>query len=100
MNDLSKSNHGDCTASLIPASIEQICSSPGRLSHWFDHNLHGLSPIFPRLLLAYEFGEAGLEKLHGDNWFSDLSFLLRSAYYPPTLAGPWRLTWKSSPRLR
>ena len=25
-------------------------------------------------MLAYEFGEAGLEKLHGDNWFADLSF--------------------------
>lgn len=74
MNDLAKSNHGDCTACLIPASIELICSSPGRLSRWFDHKLHGLAPIFPRLLLAYEFGEAGLEKLHGENWFADLSF--------------------------
>ena len=27
-----------------------------------------------RLLLAYEFGEAGLEKLHGENWFADLKF--------------------------
>ncbi len=74
MNDLAKSAQNTCTACLIPASIEQICSSPGRLSRWFDHNLHGLAPIFPRLLLAYEFGEAGLEKLHGDNWFADLSF--------------------------
>jgi putative oxidoreductase len=26
------------------------------------------------VLLAYEFGEAGLEKLRGDNWFADLTF--------------------------
>lgn len=25
-----------------------------------------------RLLLAYEFGMAGLEKWHGDNWFADI----------------------------
>ena len=27
-----------------------------------------------RLLLAWEFGESGFEKLHGTNWFADLSF--------------------------
>jgi putative oxidoreductase len=47
---------------------------PGQFSRWFDRNAHDLAPIFPRLLLAYELGEAGLEKLHGDNWFADLSF--------------------------
>ena len=25
-----------------------------------------------RLLLAWEFGEAGFEKLHGSNWFADI----------------------------
>jgi putative oxidoreductase len=29
-----------------------------------------LAPLALRLLLAYEFGEAGLEKLHGENWFA------------------------------
>ena len=74
MNDLTKSGHGDCIACLIPSCIEQICTMPGKLSQWFDRNLHGLAPLFLRLLIAYEFGEAGLEKLHGDNWFADLSF--------------------------
>jgi putative oxidoreductase len=74
MNDLAKSTHNDCTACQIPSCIERLCAMPGQLSRWFDHNLHALAPIFPRLLLAYEFGEAGLEKLHGDNWFADLSF--------------------------
>jgi putative oxidoreductase len=31
-----------------------------------------LSPLGLRLLLAYEFWQAGFEKLHGDNWFSDI----------------------------
>lgn len=74
MNDLTTSTHNACTACLIPACIDRLCAMPGQLSRWFDHNLHDLAPIFPRLLLAYEFGEAGLEKLHGDNWFADLDF--------------------------
>lgn len=31
-----------------------------------------LSPLGLRVLLAWEFFEAGLEKLHGANWFADL----------------------------
>jgi putative oxidoreductase len=27
-----------------------------------------------RFILAWEFGEAGLEKLHGTNWFAELTF--------------------------
>jgi putative oxidoreductase len=27
-----------------------------------------------RLILAWEFGEAGFEKLHGTNWFTDITF--------------------------
>lgn len=29
-----------------------------------------LAPLGLRLILAWEFGEAGFEKLHGENWFS------------------------------
>ncbi len=29
-----------------------------------------LAPLVLRLFLAYEFGEAGLEKLRGENWFA------------------------------
>lgn len=74
MNNLIESAENTCTACLIPSCIERLCAMPDRLSRWFDRHLHGLAPIFPRLLLAYEFGEAGLEKLHGENWFADLSF--------------------------
>lgn len=30
--------------------------------------------LFLRLILAWEFGESGFEKLHGTNWFADLTF--------------------------
>jgi len=40
--------------------------------------LERLAPIIPllllRLILAWEFGEAGYEKLTGVNWFADVSF--------------------------
>lgn len=31
-----------------------------------------LAPLAPRLLLAYEFFESGLEKWRGENWFIDI----------------------------
>ncbi|MGO4222871.1 DoxX family protein [Lysobacter sp. TAF61] len=51
-----------------------------------------LSPLGLRVLLAWEFFEAGREKLHGDNWFADLGdkfplpFSLLSANVNWTLA--------------
>lgn len=33
-----------------------------------------IPPLLLRLLLAWEFGESGLEKLHGENWFADATF--------------------------
>lgn len=74
MNNLTTSHHGRRAASLISSGIKQICALPGKLSCWLDSSAQGLAPIFPRVLLAYEFGEAGLEKLKGENWFADLTF--------------------------
>lgn len=36
-----------------------------------------------RLVLAWEFGEAGFEKLHGTNWFADISFPFPFSLLPP-----------------
>lgn len=52
----------------------------------------GLLPL--RLLLAWEFGEAGLEKLRGNNWFADIKddFPFPFSVIPPDLS--WFLaTW-------
>ncbi len=64
--------HG--TVCRTTSHINRIFLWTEKLAHGFDLNTPGLAPIFPRLLLAYEFGEAGLEKLHGENWFTGLSF--------------------------
>ncbi|HQN65539.1 MAG TPA: DoxX family protein [Methylophilus sp.] len=39
-----------------------------------------------RLILAWEFGEAGYEKLHGTNWFADLSFPFPFNLLPPDIS--------------
>ena len=36
-----------------------------------------------RLVLAWEFGEAGFEKLHGSNWFADINFPFPFSLLPP-----------------
>ncbi|MFZ2727208.1 MAG: DoxX family membrane protein [Methylococcaceae bacterium] len=44
------------------------------LSTGFEKHTAGFAPLLLRLLLAYEFLEAGLEKVSGENWFAQLSF--------------------------
>ncbi len=51
----------------------------------------GLSLLFLRWILAYEFFQAGYEKLHGENWFADIQsqFLFPFNILPPELS--WQL---------
>ena len=44
------------------------------IRHWFQQHANAYAPLLLRLLLAYEFLEAGLEKLSGDNFFDRLMF--------------------------
>ncbi len=39
-----------------------------------------------RLVLAWEFGEAGFEKLHGANWFADINFPFPFSLLPPDIS--------------
>ena len=39
-----------------------------------------------RLILAWEFGEAGFEKLHGVNWFADVAFPFPFNLLPPDIS--------------
>lgn len=45
-----------------------------------------IPPLFLRLLLAWEFGEAGFEKLHGTNWFVDIAFPFPFNLLPPDIS--------------
>jgi putative oxidoreductase len=58
--------------------------------------LDRLAPIIPpillRLILAWEFGEAGWEKLHGENWFADIAFPFPFNLLPASVS--WNIsTW-------
>ena len=58
--------------------------------------LERLAPIVPplllRLILAWEFGEAGYEKLHGTNWFADINFPFPFNLLPASVS--WNIsTW-------
>lgn len=45
-----------------------------------------IPPLFLRLILAWEFGEAGFEKLHGSNWFADITFPFPFNLLPPEIS--------------
>lgn len=63
-----------CPGCLISGCIDTLFQAPCKINRWLEQNAKPLAPLFLRLLLAYEFGEAGWEKLGGDNWFADMSF--------------------------
>lgn len=44
------------------------------LTQWLEAASPYIALLVLRLVLAWEFGESGFEKLHGMNWFSDLTF--------------------------
>ena len=55
------------------------CTHLNRIGEW-------LPQLFLRLILAWEFGEAGFEKLHGSNWFADISFPFPFNLVPPDIS--------------
>ena len=57
-------------ASVPPGVVETY----GKITNRLDALAATVPPLFLRLMLAYEFGEAGWMKLHSENWFADLAF--------------------------
>lgn len=45
-----------------------------------------LSPLILRLFVAWEFSEAGFEKLNGSNWFADINFPFPFNLLPPDIS--------------
>lgn len=66
--------------------ISKPFSTTMELSNILNRSIAGLAPLFLRILLAYEFGEAGLEKLNGENWFADLAFPFPFNLLPPSFS--------------
>ena len=60
-----------------------ICTQLNVINTW-------LPQLTLRLILAWEFGEAGFEKLHGTNWFADLTFPFPFNLLPPDIS--WKIS--------
>lgn len=67
---------------------------PAALRARLDGLAPWLAPLGLRLILAYEFGEAGLEKLRGENWFDGVQSNFPFPFNPvdPELSW-WLATW-------
>jgi len=63
----------------ILSLYELICSKLSAIGAW-------LPQLALRLVLAWEFGESGFEKLHGANWFADINFPFPFSLLPPDIS--------------
>jgi len=72
MNESYSSTH--CEICPLHKATHGVLELIQQTSRWFEHNAVGFAPLLLRLLVAYEFLEAGLEKVSGENWFADLTF--------------------------
>lgn len=79
-----------CETCPIHSAIYQCVKLSQKVSNWFTQNTAGFSPLTLRLLIAYEFLDAGLEKLSGENWFADLAFPFPFNLLPPAVS--WELS--------
>ncbi|SMG64142.1 DoxX family protein [methanotrophic bacterial endosymbiont of Bathymodiolus sp.] len=72
VNTESNCNHGICQ-NLKSSSL---FAAYGKIIAFFDKCAAPLPPLLFRLILAYEFWEAGMMKYSGENWFSHITFPL------------------------
>ena len=75
MSSISKLFQATCLVSMYQA----LCSKLDAVGTW-------LPQLGLRLLLAWEFGESGFEKLHGSNWFADTTFPFPFNLLPPDVS--------------
>lgn len=64
------------------------------LVHPLDAYANAIPPLILRLVLAWEFGEAGFEKLNGTNWFADIAFPFPFNLLPPELSWTFALSFE------
>ncbi|MBA3695627.1 MAG: DoxX family protein [Methylotenera sp.] len=68
--------------SLVTCGINSYKKAISYLDFFAD----SLPQLLLRLILAWEFGKAGLEKLHGTNWFADITFPFPFNLLPPGIS--------------
>lgn len=68
--------------SVVANGVDLYKQSIAVLNKFSDN----IPTFFIRLILAWEFGEACIEKLHGTNWFIDLVFPFPFNLLPPEIS--------------
>ena len=68
--------------SMLEASVGLYTKAVAHLNTMGDF----IPPLFIRLILAIEFGEAGFEKFHGINWFQEIVFPFPFNLLPPDIS--------------
>lgn len=66
-------------SNYLATIYQAVCSKLDAIGTW-------LPQLGLRLLLAWEFGESGFEKLHGTNWFADATFPFPFSLLPPDIS--------------
>lgn len=56
------------------------------LTHVLERFVPIIPPLMLRLVLAWEYGEAGYQKFIGQNWFADLAFPFPFNLLPPDIS--------------
>jgi putative oxidoreductase len=73
----------ESTQAVCPACISHVArlapfafyaALHGKIAAHLERLSSTVPPLLLRLILAYEFGEAGWMKLRSENWFADLAF--------------------------
>ncbi|MDD4913515.1 MAG: DoxX family protein [Methylococcales bacterium] len=64
----------DCAVCPMLLTLRALWAMIRKTWRWLNNDAGAYAPLLPRLLLAYEFLEAGREKLSAENWFSELAF--------------------------
>lgn len=80
--------------SLVCAPIQQLSALYCRITTHLNSVGTWLPSLFIRLMIAWEFGEAGFEKLHGSNWFADITFPFPFNLLPPDISWGLALTFE------
>ncbi len=66
--------------------VVNVCNLYKTTIYYLNNLADSIPQLFLRLLLAWEFGESGFEKLHGTNWFADLTFPFPFNLLPPDIS--------------
>lgn len=77
-------------AHLGETILNYIVSNYQKITQQLDSYADIIPLFILRIVLAWEFGEAGFEKLHGTNWFADITFPFPFNLLPPDVS--WLLS--------